>query len=470
MSTALIPSPVIVHAVARRRPNVDGRLTLDALCEHFIRFKQVKVQLGELGKISFDRYVKTCDRVRLKFDRDTPVAEITPIDFMEYRADFPSTWGNARVSMYVQSCRSLFKYGYDSGLLDKPVRFGPSFSKPSKKLFRRERRTKGLQMFEAVEIRAMLEIARRPQIRAMILLGVNCGYGNADCGRLPFSAIDLEGGWATFHRVKTEVDRRCPLWPETIEALNSAIAMRPQPNDPNDAECVFITPRGRRRWANGESATPIGVAIRRLTHRLGIARNGCNFYGLRRTFETIGGESLDQVAVDFIMGHSPRSDDMAAIYRQRISDERLQAVADHVRQWLFPDKAANYFAKFREIARAILDDWEQLPSMRPADLHRALVRTGIKQCELARGIGFNPQWVNTMVRGRAPLSNDAQMRVRTFFEQLSHGKTPTPLPKREILKFDHPSQIPLPEEAMTALYHFPMTKDDLIVLRAWGHN
>ena len=71
----------------------------------------------------------------------------------------------------------------------------------------------------------------------------------------------------------------------------------------------------------------------KLLKSLGIGRTGLNFYGLRHTFETIGGESRDQVAVDHIMGHA--RDDMASVYRERISDERLKAVTDHVRGWLF---------------------------------------------------------------------------------------------------------------------------------------
>src|SRR5207253_1570955 len=60
-----------------------------------------------------------------------------------------------------------------------------------------------------------------------------------------------------------------------------------------------------------------------------------NFYCIRHTFETIGGGSLDQVAVDFIMGHS--RNDMASGYWERIDDERLQAVAALVRAWLFAE-------------------------------------------------------------------------------------------------------------------------------------
>ncbi len=63
-------------------------------------------------------------------------------------------------------------------------------------------------------------------------------------------------------------------------------------------------------------------------------RPGLNFYALRHTFETVGGESRDQVAVDHVMGHA--REDMASVYREKVSDERLKAVADHVRAWLFP--------------------------------------------------------------------------------------------------------------------------------------
>jgi hypothetical protein len=31
---------------------------------------------------------------------------------------------------------------------------------------------------------------------------------------------------------------------------------------------------------------------------------------------------------------------MASVYRERISDERLRAVVDHVRNWLFADEPA----------------------------------------------------------------------------------------------------------------------------------
>ena len=43
----------------------------------------------------------------------------------------------------IQRVRSVFKYAYDAGLSDKPMRFGPGFKRPSNKVLRKERNAKG---------------------------------------------------------------------------------------------------------------------------------------------------------------------------------------------------------------------------------------------------------------------------------------------------------------------------------------
>ena len=68
-------------------------------------------------------------------------------------------------------------------------------------------------------------------------------------------------------------------------------------------------------------------------------REGRSFYALRHSFATVAGESRDQIAVNQIMGHSGgAADDIPGRYRERIGDERLVAVVEHVRQWLFGGK------------------------------------------------------------------------------------------------------------------------------------
>lgn len=188
----------------------------------------------------------------------------------------------------------------------------------------------------------------------MILLGINCGFGNHDCGMLPRSALDLKHGWVDFPRPKTAVERRCPLWPETIVAIQEALASRRSPGDEAFEHLVFITKYGQP-WAKETSDSPVTKEFRKLIDSVDseaaeetrkrrvksppkIYRRGIGFYALRHTFETVAGETKDQVAVNHIMGHADNS--MAGVYREKISDERLQEVVNYVRRWLYPSKKA----------------------------------------------------------------------------------------------------------------------------------
>jgi integrase len=138
-----------------------------------------------------------------------------------------------------------------------------------------------------------------------------------------------------FPRPKTGIARRCKLWPETVKALNAAIAKRPEPTAETHANLVFITKRGRP-WAKSTCENPVSWQFWALLIDLKLYRKGLSFYTLRHTFETIAGGSRDQVAVNHVRGHVDAS--MAATYRERIEDDRLVAVAEHVRTWLFPKK------------------------------------------------------------------------------------------------------------------------------------
>ncbi len=65
-------------------------------------------------------------------------------------------------------------------------------------------------------------------------------------------------------------------------------------------------------------------------------RPGLGFYALRHTFQTVAEGARDLAAVQSIMGHAAAANDMSAVYRERVDDERLLAVTQHVRKWLLP--------------------------------------------------------------------------------------------------------------------------------------
>jgi integrase len=244
----------------------------------------------------------------------------------------------------VQRVRSVFKFGVDSKLIEQAVVFGPNFKKPSRKVMLLHRESVGERMLEAQELRTIINAASQP-MKAMVLLGINCGFGNDDIARLTTGALDFTTGWVRLIRHKSGALRRCPLWPETIAAITDALAVRPKHKDPSHAAVVFMTTHGNP-WSktavseldSGEITLtnngPVTQEFNKLLRKLDIKRPGICFYALRHTFATIGGDKCDEVACNALMGHVDSS--MAARYRERIKDERLQAVSDYVRDWLYP--------------------------------------------------------------------------------------------------------------------------------------
>jgi integrase len=325
-----------LHAGRKPRPQQAG-VTVKDVANDFLNAKQALVDAGELSPRTWADYKQVCDLVVAQFGKGRLASDVGPDDFAALRNKVAKKWGPQRLgSKPIQYTRCLFKHALDAELLDRAARFGPGFKRPNKKVLRLNRAEQGPRLFTADEIRRLLDTASTP-MNAMLLLGINAGFGNADCANLPLSALDLERAIIDFPRPKTGVPRRCPLWPETIQAIREALARRPQPKDPADAGLVFITKYGMA-WSKETTTNPVSQETAKLLKKLGInGHKGLGFYTLRHVFRTVADETKDQPAVDFIMGHE--APHMSSVYRETISDERLRAVADHVRAWLFGERA-----------------------------------------------------------------------------------------------------------------------------------
>lgn len=311
----------------------DG-LTIRDLCNRFLSAKERQRDAGDIRPKTFGEYFVTCTTLVTGFGKNRRVDDLAADDFEALRASLAKRLGVHGLAREVQQVRMLFKYGFESGLIDKPIRFGPTFKRPATRIMRAHRQKNGLRMFEAEELRTIINAADQP-IKAMILLGINCGFGNTDCGTLPKTSVNLKTGWVNYPRPKTAIERRCPLWPETIEAIREGIKERPKAKQREHDDLLFITGAGLP-WARSTSFNPVTKEFCKLLDALKLHRPGLGFYALRHTFETIGGDARDQVAVNHIMGHADAS--MAAVYRERIGDDRLQDVTNHIRNWLFDTK------------------------------------------------------------------------------------------------------------------------------------
>jgi integrase len=254
-------------------------------------------------------------------------------------------WGVHRLYKFVSAVREMFKWASGPGqLLRFSPPYGDEFELPDKTAFRIRRKQRkesktGLLLFTAAQIRAQLKAAD-PTLRAMILLGINCGMGNTDVAQLTYQVVAKSRALIDYARSKTGIERRFFLWPETVTAL-SKVPRRPAKRD-EWGDRVFLTQRGYP-WVEG-AKDRIGMVYLALLRRLRQHRPGLCFYSLRRTFRTIADE-LDSRAADLVMGHAVDSD-MGGTYVQEIGNERLQAISRHVRKAILgPVNAAPKTAK-----------------------------------------------------------------------------------------------------------------------------
>lgn len=336
--------------LAGRQPRKQTRNGIDLvdLADRFMEAKQRALAAGDIGHWTFSGYMGSCRRLLSSLGRHWVVEDLRPEDFAKLRDRIAKTRGPVGIANEIRNIRGLFKWGFDSGLIDRPVRFGPDFKLPSAAVLRRDKQSKPVKLFEAEEIRELLKLAS-PTMRAMILLGVNCGLGNSDLASLPLTALDLDRGVLNYPRPKTAVERRATLWPETVKALREVIANRPKPKLEEDAGLVFITKYGHR-WARLQSAkdgqndshcNAVTLQFGKLRKAANVKRHGVGFYSLRHVFETVAGETGDQPAVNRIMGHADHT--MAGRYREwrgdAAEDERLRKVTQHVAAWLWPAPA-----------------------------------------------------------------------------------------------------------------------------------
>ncbi|MCH8841080.1 MAG: hypothetical protein IH831_10510, partial [Planctomycetes bacterium] len=252
--------------------------TVANLLDQFLGEKQSNLDSGDITQTTFNEYEATCEAIHAYFGKHRALDGLTLNDFTGLRkalakGKIKNTLSPVTLKRRLTVARMIFA--------EQPAAFKKVLKSPTQRTLRAARREKGEQHYTAAQIRKLVKTAE-PELRAMILLGINCGFGPKDCFTLP--AIAVERGWHTYARPKTEVERRCPLWPETAKAIK-AVACKP----------LVFNGRMWDRWI-------VDREFKKACKQAGVESTG--FYSLRRTFETIATTAdVPQAIIDSIMGH-----------------------------------------------------------------------------------------------------------------------------------------------------------------------
>jgi integrase len=187
--------------------------------------------------------------------------------------------------------------------------------------------------FNPEQINKLLSVAD-VKIRAMIWLGLNCGFGCTDCAQLKWKDLDFANSRVKLARNKTGIARNLPLWPETMQALKAV---------PRSGRLVFYTAEGHpwlrtliKTKGDGDHwYTPVNRITPKFSRLLKKAEihtpKGTGFYTLRRTAAMLAARSGDPFAVQRLLGHVDLQ--MATRYVQDVS-EQTDRVIENSRKYV----------------------------------------------------------------------------------------------------------------------------------------
>lgn len=159
-------------------------------------------EAGELSPLSFRDYKSTGERMVGHFGRNADPTQTRLTEFAAFRTAMAAKYAPSRLGKTVTVCWMMFRWAYESEIIETLPRFGSGFKAATKRAPRLDKAASGGKAFDVDELRTLLDSAPEPR-NAMIRLGVNGGFGNMDIAKPPMSAVDLDGGWIEFPRPKS---------------------------------------------------------------------------------------------------------------------------------------------------------------------------------------------------------------------------------------------------------------------------
>jgi integrase len=304
----------------------DGEMALKELCNLYLQYQYLKVQANALTARHHNEQIASLKKFMSFLGQARKIDEISTLDLQSYRRKLQKAYSTAhRMNLHISIMKAMFHWARKNDVLDSI----PNIDAVSRgKIVYKQRLT-----FSPADIRQLLDAAD-VQMRAMIWLGLNCGFGCTDCAELKWSNLDFDNSRVKLARKKTGILRDLPLWPETIEALKMI---------PRKGELVFYTSRGNpfvrtilKTDDNGNSKYTTQNSITRKFSRLMkkaglVVPKGTGFYTLRRTAATIAARSGDPFAVQRLLGHADLQ--MATRYVQDVS-KQTDKVIENSRKYL----------------------------------------------------------------------------------------------------------------------------------------
>jgi integrase len=297
---------------AKTFKTTNGNMTLKSLCSIYLQHQHAKATSSEITIRHYAVQVNCLKKFMGFIGQYRKINEISTLDLQNYKRKLKRAYNSAhRINLNISIMKTMFHWAKKNDMLD----YIPNIDTVSNVKVTHKQR----HVFTSEEIHRLFDVAD-VQMKAMIWLGLNCGFGCTDCAELKWSDLDRVNCRVKLARGKTGVSRDLPLWPETTQSLENIpksgkLVFSTSEDKPLIQTTYHINKDGSSRYSNINLVTS---RFSQLMKKAGIrALKGTGFYTLRRTAATVAARSGDPFAVQRLLGHANLK--MATRYVQDVS-------------------------------------------------------------------------------------------------------------------------------------------------------
>ncbi len=333
-SPVLLPAPV----------NPDAPVTIHVILSKWINAREVDLHAGKLKPATFSQYRRSAlriDDVIGTFRVDEYMPETTEQLHAELSKRHGIDFGRRALGHWRDCCLYAEERRWC-----RPVPLGRKIIRSI--LMRPAARVKW-QLMDRKQVRQLLAAAlaatkgrrddfrqQAEQFHAALLLALNGGYGPTELSEMPRTFVDIQAGLVRGLRGKTGVMHICPLWPETIAALELVLVQRP-----ND-KLLFRTRNGNP-WVETRTVMSGSHAVNNtghdnfkerwndLTKPIGLKVTGQGMYKCRHLHASIADQFGDENARRVLMGHALSG---SAGHYIEVGEDRLRKLVGFIREHL----------------------------------------------------------------------------------------------------------------------------------------
>jgi len=176
-----------------QQPTSDN-MTLKQLCDMYLKYQYSKLQSNDLTASHHNEQISSLNKLMAFCGQNIDINNISTLDLQNYKRRIQKCHVSAcRLNLHISIMKALFHWARKNDVLESI----PNIDAISRgKIIHQERFT-----FNSEQVNKLLSIAD-VKMRAMIWLGLNCGFGCTDCSELKWTDLDLANNRVKLARKK----------------------------------------------------------------------------------------------------------------------------------------------------------------------------------------------------------------------------------------------------------------------------